>query len=111
MIFFRERGRFPSALSEVETDLVTLGRQIDVPVPTSTDWDVAEHTAKRLRSEIRALYGFREASVADADALVDWLRNQPAAQAGGPLPALLAVLEARCRELSIEPPTAECTDR
>ncbi len=71
----------------------------------------AERTAKRLRMEIRARFGFREATVADAETLTAWLRDHVAAEAGGQIEPLIERLEARCRELAIEPPSADRVER
>ncbi|MBV8557523.1 MAG: Tn3 family transposase, partial [Planctomycetaceae bacterium] len=59
---------------------------------------------------IRALFGYREATVADAEALEDWLRDQ-AVTVGAVPDLLVARLEARCRELDIEPPAADRVER
>jgi hypothetical protein len=64
-----------------------------------------------MRSEIRVRFGFREATIADADALNEWLRDHAAAGAGGEIEAMVERLEARCRELAIEPPTVERVER
>ena len=53
---------------------------------------------------------FREASVADAELLEDWLKDQVAAVGAVP-EQLAALLERRCRELSIEPPADDRIDR
>ena len=52
------------------------------------------------------LLGFREATVADAELLEGWLRDQVAAVGAAP-DQLVALLETWCRELSIEPPAAD----
>jgi hypothetical protein len=57
---------------------------------------------KRLRTEIRVRFSFREATAADADALTEWLRDHAAAEASGEIEAMIERLEARCRELAIE---------
>src|SRR4029077_16313964 len=68
-------------------------------------------TAERMRSEIRVRFGFREATVAHADALSEWLRDRAGAEVGAGGEAMVARLEARCRELAIEPPTVERVER
>ena len=68
-------------------------------------------TAERLRAEIRVRFGFREATVADADMLTEWLRDHVAGEAGGEIESMIERLEARCRELAIEPPTADRVER
>ena len=43
----------------------------------------AGRTAERLRAEIRARFGFREATISDAEMLTEWLRDHVAGEAGG----------------------------
>jgi len=112
LMLFRDHGRFPRGPSDLETvDVAGLARQIEVTVPADGGWLLAERTAKRLRTEIRARFGFREATVADAETLTAWLRDHVAAEAGGQIEPLIERLEARCRELAIEPPSAERVER
>ena len=56
------------------------------------------------------LFGYRETTVADAEALEAWLRDQ-AAVVGAVPDHLVARLKGRCRELAIEPPSGDCVDR
>ena len=110
--FFHDRGRFPRQESEVDPQAVaTLSRQLNVPAPMDGEAFLVGRTAERIRSEIRARFGFREATITDAEALTEWLRDHVAAEAGGEIAAMGERLEARCRELSIEPPTAERVER
>ncbi len=73
LLFFRARGRFPRAAAEVDGAAVArLAHSLGVPEPSIAEPllpDAADRTAERQRAEIRALLGFREASVADAEAL------------------------------------------
>jgi hypothetical protein len=55
-------------------------------------------------------FGYREATVAQAQALEDWLRDQ-AATVGNVPNHVVARLEARFRELAIEPPWADRVER
>jgi TnpA family transposase len=71
---------------------------------------VAERTLERQRAELRALFGFRQATVADAEELVAWLRNHIVAQTRD-IGQLTAMLEERCRALAIEPPTLDRIER
>jgi hypothetical protein len=87
-----------------------LTRQLEVTASTDGAFPVAERTTKRLRSEIRARYGFREATV-DAEALTEWLRDHAAPESGGEFAPIVERLEARRRELTIEPPTEERVER
>ena len=71
---------------------------------------MASRTWKRHRAEIRIALGFREATVADAEAIENWLRDQ--IPAVGVIPdQLTTLLVTRCRELSIEAPTPDRVDR
>jgi TnpA family transposase len=56
-------------------------------------------------------FGFREATVADAERLAGWLRDRVAGEVGGEIEPMIERLEARCRELAIEPPTADRVER
>jgi uncharacterized protein DUF4158 len=105
-------ARFPRQESEVDPQgIATLSRQLNVPTPVDGEAILTGRTAERIRSEIRVRFGFREATVADADALTEWLRDHAAPEAGGEIAAVVERLEARCRELWIEPPTVERMER
>ena len=107
LLFFRARGRFPRVAAEVNGAAVAkLARSLGVPEPGSGEPllpDAADRTAERQRAEIRALLGFREAGIADAEALGAWLRDHGVARTRDPV-ELAAEAEARCRTLCIEPP-------
>lgn len=112
LVFFRHRGRFPQHESEVDRNgIAVLSRQLHMPAPADGEEFLVERTARRFRAEIRSLFGFREATVADANALIEWLRDYAAPEAGGVIEVMIERLEARCRDLSIEPPTAERVER
>ena len=68
-------------------------------------------TAERLRAEIRARFGFQEATISDAEMLTEWLRDHVAGEADGEIESMIERLETRCRELAIEPPTADRMER
>ena len=111
LLFFREHGRFPAEGSEIDRPTVCeVARQVHEPAPEDHVLNLSGRTAERHRAEIRALFGYREATVADAAALEAWLREQ-AAVVGAVPDHLVARLEARCRELAIEPPSADRVDR
>jgi TnpA family transposase len=111
LLFYRAHGRFPGAPTEIEPQVIgQVARQIGMGAPLHDGLDLAARTWKRHRAEIRALFGYREATVADAEALEAWLRDQ-AAVVGAIPDHLVPRLEARCRELAIEPPSADRVDR
>jgi hypothetical protein len=76
LTFFRERGRFPRDEADVEAQgiVAMLGRQLDVPTPSDAEAYLTGRTAERMRAEIRRRFGFREASVADAEMLTVGIR-------------------------------------
>ena len=112
LTFFRERGRFPRDEAEVERQgMSALSRQLDVPAPIDGEAFLTGRTAERLRAEIRVRFGFREATVVDAEMLTEWLRDHVASEVGGEIVPMIERLEARCRELAIEPPTPERMER
>jgi TnpA family transposase len=111
LAFFRDQGRFPRIASEVDDLLVEeIAQQLTITIPADFTLSLSGRTAERRRAEIRALVGFREATVADAELLEGWLRDQVAAVGAAP-DQLVALLETRSREFSIEPPAADRIDR
>jgi TnpA family transposase len=112
LLFFRERGRFPRSADEIDAEtMMALTSALDVPLPTGAlVFDGADRTLERQRAEIRLLFGFREATVADAAALGRWLRDSAVAQSRDH-DRLAAELAARCRTLGIEPPTPDRVER
>lgn len=112
LAFFRNRGRFPRFESAVEQRVIdALGEQLDEPAPAADGELLTARTEERFRAEIRTYIGFREATVADADALIVWLRDHAAPEAGGDLDVLVERLETRCREQALEPPAPDRIDR
>ena len=110
MLFYRARGRFPCAAIEVDEGMVAeLAHTLGLPAPdgaASLLSEAADRTAERQRAEIRALLGFREASVADAEDLGAWLRDTVVARTRD-MGELTAAFEDRCRALRFKPPTPD----
>ena len=108
LLFFRDRGRFPRVAAEIgAAAIAALASDLGVPIPPEPlTFDSADRTVERQRAEIRALFDFREATVADAAALGAWLRDHIVAQSRDH-GRLAAELEARCHTLRIEPPTSD----
>lgn len=71
---------------------------------------LSHRTLERYRSEIRDWFGFRKATVADAEQLQAWLCAY-VATVGANLEDLQTGLAARCRELLIEPPSEDRQNR
>lgn len=111
LLFYRAHGRFPNEPEEIEPGAVgKVAQQLGMAGVSHDGLNTAARTWKRYRAEIRAMFGYREATVADAEMLSEWLRDQ-AAVAGGVPEHLDALLNARCRELLIEPPSTDRADR
>ena len=111
LLFYRIQGRFPNTSKEIEPSVVDLvARQLGIADTSRDDFDTASRTWKRHRAEIRASFGFRESTVADAKIFSEWLRDH-AGSAGCVPEHLIAFLYARCRELLIEPPSGDRVDR
>ena len=112
LLFFRDHGRFPHAAEEVDAAAIAaLASDLGVPVPWEpVTFDSTDRTLERQRAEIRTLFDFREATVADAATLGTWLRDHAVAQSRDH-DRLAAELQARCRALRIEPPTPERIER
>ena len=112
LTFFRDRGRFPRDETEVEVQgIAALAKQLDAPAPIDGEAFLTGRTAERLRGEIRVRFGFREATVADAEMLTEWLRDHVAGEVGGDIEPMIERLEGRCRELAIEPPKPDRMER
>jgi hypothetical protein len=67
LLFFRVQGRFPNAQEEIDPGVVDLvAQQLGMAVSSCNGFDTAARTWKRHRAEIRAFFGFRESTIADA---------------------------------------------
>lgn len=111
LLFYRIRGQFPRDMAEIKAALIAqVAGQLRIPKSFGDASNIAGRTGERHRARIRTFFGFREASVSDAEMLTAWLCEQVAV-VGTTHETLTAVLEGRCRELSIEPPSADRIDR
>jgi TnpA family transposase len=109
--FFQHQGRFPRSAREAPKAVVDhLASQLDVPPASWNTYDHGGRASKSHRSEIRRLLGFREATVADGEALVDWLREHCLPQTQR-FEAIESVAHERLRSLRIEPPTPARLER
>jgi TnpA family transposase len=111
LLFFRAHGRFPRAPEEIEPDAVAnVERQLGNGRAPAKFPDVSGRTGERHRAEIRTLLGFREATVADGEALTEWLRDHVVADSRD-IDQLTNALEHHCRTLRIEPPGSDRIER
>jgi hypothetical protein len=110
LLHFRTHGRFPHAESELDPELFAdVMAQLGI-ASLLLPLMVTDRTAERHRAEIRELLGFREATVADADGVTEWLRDHAVADTRD-ICQLTALLEDRCRVLRIEPPAPDRVER
>ena len=84
LLFFRANGRFPD-VAEIHPSIVALvAQQLGVDTGPIADQAWQGRTGKRHRAEIRILFGFREPTVADGEAMVAWLRDHAVAHSHDP---------------------------
>jgi hypothetical protein len=96
LAFFRSRGRFPRAESEIErSGMEELAGLLNIALSQRNGLVLSERTAERHRAEIRAYPGFHEATVADAEMLTAWLSDRAASMGGVP-EHLAVLLDERC---------------
>jgi hypothetical protein len=75
--YFQHQGRFPKSAREVPKPVVDyLTSQLGVASAAWQGYDWQGRTIKYHRDEIRKLLGFREATVADGQELINWLCDQ-----------------------------------
>jgi len=103
--FFQSAGRYPALTTEIDLAVVEhLAAQIDIFTTSVTG--AQGRTLKRMRTEIRAACGFREASVEDAAWPAEYLCERSIPQTRDH-ERLVAFLVTACRERRIEPPADE----
>lgn len=108
---FQLEGRFPTAKHEIPrsvVDYVAHQLKVDSALFTEYDWD--GRTITNHRTQIREHFEFRDATLADAEEVTNWLVST--GQAAVPhLERLKAVVYARFRELRLLPPTPDRIER
>jgi hypothetical protein len=111
LLFFRNHGRFPRTMTEIDHEVIEhIAHRLDVASPPEGAFNLSDRTWERHRAEIRTLFGFREPTNADSEALTAWLRLQRL----DPLhdhERIAQLLVTRCQELAIELPSKERIDR
>ena len=104
-------GRFPRGRSELHSDAVEfVARQLGVGAGSVGFYEWSGRTFTRHRAEIRAHFGFRECTVADADDLAGWLAGGYA-QEERRYELVRDALLAELRSRSIEPPAPDRVER
>lgn len=110
LTFFRNAGRFPKTLTEIESEAIaSLSGQLGVDAKLRDNPEL-DRTTRRHRAEIRRFFGFHEATVADGEELMCWLRDHVVSGTRDD-DKLATVLLEECRRRCIEPPGRERFDR
>ncbi len=109
--FFQMEAKFPESDHEIPAVVVNyVTQQLSITPSVYQDCNWQGRSVKYYRKKIRELFGFREATINDAEELVNWLTEQ----------ALIYELKFeqlesaafdRLRELKIEPPTLNRLER
>jgi len=111
LLHYRVHGQFPCDPVEISPEAIaSVAQQLGlVDLSDSRFTDLANRTEKRHRAEIRAFFGFREATVADGAMLSELLQNH--IPLTSKLENLTGILYESCQYLKIEPPSAERVER
>lgn len=108
--YFGAFGRFPRSGAEIPADALRyVADQLGIEAPVHGGV-LQERTTERYRAEVRAFFGFREATDVDAEGLTIWLRDN-AVSATRDRDQLTELLEVECRRRSIEPPAPDSVGR
>lgn len=109
--FFQYAARFPNHQQEVPSAVIDyVALQVGVSPQLYENYDWQGRSVKYHRAQIREFFSFREATVADAASLTEWLAAQVLAY-DLKIESLLTAAYQRLRALKIEPPTPERLER
>ncbi|MGF1470117.1 MAG: Tn3 family transposase [Rubrobacteraceae bacterium] len=108
--FFARYGRFPVS-KEIDEGMVEyVASQVGVPASQYLSYDHHGRTAEYHRAQIREAFGFRQATVDDAQGLAEWLLEEVAPREYD-AERLMEAAYARLRILKVEPPTSGRVER
>lgn len=109
--YFQYQGRFPTRRGEVSPEVVAhVARQLEISPRSYRSYNWQGRSIKNHRAEIRRFLKYREATLQDTQALVDWL-SETVIPHQRQMDALLDIVYGRCRALHIEPPTVDRIQR
>ncbi len=109
--YFQAFARFPDSPKEIPLTIVSyIAQQLKIPSSSYSDYDWQGRSISNHRASIRKLFGFRTATIADGEEMVDWLISEiiPNEQRIEPITELVSQ---QFRELQIEPPTPGRVER
>ncbi len=108
---FQLFARFPDSQSSIPQTIISyIAHQINVSESLYSNYDWQGRSAKGHRVEIRRLFNFRVATVADSEQMAEWLVQEilPTEQR---FESLIEQVYQKWKELQIEPPTPGRIDR
>jgi hypothetical protein len=109
--FLQAEGRFPRDPYEIPAAAVAyVAQQLQVSTDGWVDYDWKGRTVKYHRAAIREALGFRESTVADSQAVMEWAAKHVLPQESDADRVKAAVL-GRYRELRLEPAASDRLDR
>jgi len=111
LLHYRVHAQFPDDQMDISPEAIdSVAQQLGlVDLSDIRLIDLANRTGKRHRAEIRVFFGFREATVADGAMLSELLQSH--VPLASKLENLTGILYESCRDLKIEPPSAERVER
>ena len=105
--YFQYEGRFPDEKQDIPPIVIVhLAQQLGVVPEKIIPYDWEGRTIKAHRAAIRAFLGVHEATLADEEALVEWLCQEVVAEQRQE-EALIVSFYTHCKEQLIDPPTPD----
>jgi hypothetical protein len=104
-------ARFPSSAKEISDTIISyIAQQLQIPSNSYSDYNWQGRSISNHRASIRKLFGFRTATLADGEEMINWLKVEiiPNEQRIEPITELVYQ---RWREIQIEPPTEGRVER
>ncbi len=105
--YFQYEGRFPAQKQDIPPIVIVhLSQQLGVVPEKIIPYDWEGRTIKAHRAAMRAFLGVHEATLADEEAVVEWLCQEVVAEQRQE-EALIASFYTHCKEQLIDPPTPD----
>src|SRR5260370_12652517 len=105
--YFQYEGHFPAQKQDVPPlAIVHLAQQLGIVPEKIIPYDWEGRMIKAHRAAIRTFLGVHEATLADEEAVVEWLCKEVVAEQRQE-EALIASFSTRCKEQLIDPPTPD----
>ncbi len=109
--YFQTFARFPDSPKEIPDNIISyIAQQLQIPSDSYLDYDWQGRSISNHRAAIRKLFGFRIATIADGEEMVNWLKAE-VIQSEQRIEPISDLVYQRFRELQIEPPTTGRVER